>query len=50
MHRVALEQVQNEVDRWLTVEEERRLLAAAAGWLQAIIVFALNTGMRQGEI
>lgn len=50
MHRVALEQVRNEVDRWLTVEEEGRLLAAAAGWLQGIIVFALNTGMRQGEI
>lgn len=50
MHRVALEQVRNEVDRWLTVEEETRLMAVSSAWLQGIIVFALNTGMRQGEI
>lgn len=50
MHRVSLEQVRNEVDRWLTVEEESRLMAAATPWLQEIILFALNTGMRQGEI
>jgi integrase len=50
MHRVALEQVRNEVDRWLTVEEETRLIAVSSPWLQGIILFALNTGMRQGEI
>jgi len=50
MHRVSLEQVQNEVDRWLTADEEERLLAASSPWLQEIIRFALNTGMRQGEI
>lgn len=50
MHRVALERVHNEVDRWLTMEEEARLMAASSPWLQEIILFALNTGMRQGEI
>ncbi|UVT16018.1 MAG: tyrosine-type recombinase/integrase [Nitrospira sp.] len=50
MHRVSLEQVRNEVDRWLTADEEERLLAASSPWLQEIIRFALNTGMRQGEI
>lgn len=50
MHRVALEQVRNEVDRWLTVEEEMHLMAISSPWLHGIIVFALNTGMRQGEI
>lgn len=50
MHRVSLEQVRNEVDRWLTADEEERLLAASSSWLQEIIRFALNTGMRQGEI
>lgn len=50
MHRVSLEQVRNEVDRWLTADEEDRLLAASSSWLQEIIRFALNTGMRQGEI
>jgi integrase len=50
MHRVSLERVHNEVDRWLTNNEEDRLMAAASPWLREIIVFALNTGMRQGEI
>lgn len=50
MHRVSLEQVRNEVDRWLSADEEERLLAASSSWLQEIIRFALNTGMRQGEI
>ncbi|MBS0181331.1 MAG: tyrosine-type recombinase/integrase [Nitrospira sp.] len=50
MHRVSLEQVRNEVDRWLSADEEERLLAASSPWLQEIIRFALNTGMRQGEI
>lgn len=30
MHRVSLEQVRNEVDRWLTADEEERLLAASS--------------------
>ncbi len=50
MHRVSMEQVRNEVDRWLTSEEEERLMAASSPWLREIMVFALNTGMRQGEI
>lgn len=50
MHRVSMEQVRNEVDRWLTAEEEERLMAASSPWLREIMVFALNTGMRQGEI
>ncbi|MDH5667670.1 MAG: tyrosine-type recombinase/integrase [Nitrospira sp.] len=50
MHRVSMEPVQNEVDRWLTAKEEDALMAAASSWLREIITFALNTGMRQGEI
>lgn len=50
MHRVAMERVRNEVDRWLTSDEEDRLMAASSPWLREFIVFALNTGMRQGEI
>jgi len=50
MHRVSMEPVQNEVDRWLTPKEEEDLMAAASPWLREIITFALNTGMRQGEI
>ncbi len=50
MHRVSMEPVRNEVDRWLTPQEEYRLLAASSPWLSEIIRFALHTGMRQGEI
>jgi len=50
MHKVSMEQVHNQVDRWLTLDEEGRLLEAAPNWLREIIIFALNTGMRQGEI
>jgi integrase len=50
MHRVSMEPVRNEVDRWLTAQEEDRLMAASSPWLREIITFALNTGMRQGEI
>ncbi|MGH7183385.1 MAG: site-specific integrase, partial [Nitrospiraceae bacterium] len=50
MHRVSMEPVRNEVDRWLTANEEERLLAVSSPWLREIIGLALNTGMRQGEI
>lgn len=50
MHRVSMEPVQIEVDRWLTANEEERLLARSSPWLREMILFALNTGMRQGEI
>lgn len=40
----------NARDRWLTVDEESRLLDAAAEWLKPLIQFGLQTGMRRGEI
>ncbi|HXF92462.1 MAG TPA: tyrosine-type recombinase/integrase [Nitrospiraceae bacterium] len=48
--RVSMEKEANKRDRWLTQEEERRLLAACPAWLREIVVFALHTGMRLGEI
>ena len=42
--------MRNLIERWLTAEEERRLLAASPVWLQEIILFAANTGLRQSEI
>lgn len=48
--KVSKEKVNNEIIRWLTPDEERRLLGASPNWLKEIIVFALNTGLRQGEI
>ncbi|MBI3393781.1 MAG: site-specific integrase [Nitrospirae bacterium] len=37
-------------DRWLSAEEEGRVLQAAPPWFREVITFAVNTGMRQGEI
>lgn len=48
--RVRKEKVRNFIERWLTLEEEAKLLAASPQWLKEIIVFAINTGFRQGEI
>ncbi len=48
--RVSMERELNTRDRWLTEEEEHRLLAAAAPGVRELIVFAINTGMRRGEI
>jgi len=48
--KVQKEKENNEVDRWLTEDEERRLLGASPQWLREIIVFALNTGLRQDEL
>jgi integrase len=63
VERVSREKVKNERDRWLTLEEEKKLLECcvlhptrkenktdSVYWLQEIVLFALNTGMRQDEI
>lgn len=50
VQKIAKEKVRNLIERWLTPEEEQRLLAASPTWLQEIIVFALHSGMRRGEI
>lgn len=44
---------ENSRNRYLTAEEEERLLAACAGdrtYIKSILILALNTGMRRGEI
>src|SRR5262245_2594862 len=48
--RVSMEREYNKRDRWLSVEEETRLLQACAPWLHDLVLFALHTGMRMGEI
>jgi integrase len=48
--KVKIERVNNKIERWISSEEEQRLLGAALPWLREIIIFALNTGMRQNEI
>lgn len=48
--KVSKEKVRNQIERWLTSEEEKKLLEVSPKWLQEIIVFAINTGFRQSEI
>ncbi|MDA8103784.1 MAG: tyrosine-type recombinase/integrase [Nitrospiraceae bacterium] len=48
--KVKIEQPKGHKERWLTLEEENRLLDSCPTWLRDIVVFALNTGMRQNEI
>lgn len=48
--RVSMERERNARDRWLTADEEEMLLASCRPWLWDVVVFALGTGMRMGEI
>lgn len=48
--KVSKEKVSNQIERWLTFEEEKRLLETSPYWLQEIILFCLNTGLRRGEL
>lgn len=47
---VSYEKMPNIRDRWLTIEEESLLISSACDWLKPIIIFAISTGMRRGEI
>jgi len=48
--RVKKERVHNIIERWLSLDEEERLLGVSAPWLKSIIIFAINTGLREGEL
>jgi len=48
--KISMEKEDNKRDRWLTDEEEEKLLKVCPEWLKELVVFALNTGMRLGEI
>lgn len=48
--RISMEEENNKRDRWLTIEEGERLLRVCPSWLRELVTFALNTGMRLGEI
>jgi len=40
----------NRIERILTFDEEEKLIANCPGYIKSIILFALNTAMRKGEI
>ena len=41
---------EEEIVRFLTPEEARRLVEACPEWFRPVVIFALNTGLRAGEI
>jgi len=48
--KVPLEKEPPSRDRWLTYEEEEKLIAVSPEWLQEIITIAVETGCRREEI
>jgi len=48
--RVSMEKENNARDRWLSLEEEYRFCHVAPEWLRDIVLFAIHTGLRMGEI
>jgi integrase len=48
--KVPKEKENNKRDRWLSKDEERVLLDNSPEWLREMILFALNTGIRQEEL
>ena len=48
--KVQKEKEDNQRERWLSKDEEKRLLDKSPEWLWEIISFALNTGLRQDEL
>ncbi len=40
----------NERDRWLSKDEEKRLIENSPQWLREIVIFNLNSGLRQHEL
>ena len=48
--RVSKEKEKNRRDRWLTKDEEVRLIKNSPERLKEIIIFGLNTGLRLGEL
>ncbi len=48
--KVSMEKEPSPRDRYLSLEEEEMALAISPEWLRHIIIFAVETGCRQGEI
>jgi integrase len=48
--RVKKEKLNNTIERWLTQDEEERLMKASPAWIREIIVFAIHTGLRLTEL
>ena len=47
--KISREKENNEKEKYLTADEEETLLGYCIEWLKDLVVFALNTGLRQNE-
>jgi integrase len=50
VRRISKEKVNNIIERWMTYEEEQKLLDASIEWLRPILIFGIETGLRQSEL
>jgi integrase len=48
--KVSRDRENNQRDKWLSVDEERRLLENSPEWLRELILLALHTGLRRDEL
>jgi len=48
--KVSKEKFNNLIERWLTFEEEEKLLSSSPKWLQEILILGIETGFRQSEL
>ena len=47
---VMKEKVNNLIERWMTYEEEEKLVSASVEWMGPILVLGIETGLRQEEL
>jgi integrase len=50
LQKISMEREPPARDRWLTCEEEEYLLSVCPLWLKELIIFAIETGCRKGEL
>jgi len=48
--KVKKERLPKPIERWLSPDEEERLLTKSPVWLREIIIFAISTGLRESEL
>ena len=50
VRKISKEKVHNIIERWMTHEEEQKLLNASIEWLRPILILGIETGLRQSEL
>jgi len=48
--KVSKEKFNNLIERWMTYEEENKLLSHSIEWLRPILILGIETGLRQSEL